>query len=267
MGLITRIKTGWKRTVNGIKEIGNRIMQGVTYVSGKAMYMVGNAAILLHWDEIAEASQELCDALQESHDLWKDRADRLQYGRLVGENTKPNKFAPDRKLRSVAESAIQTIEDHCKADKNLDETLALLTPEERLEFIQDICDDFAKRNGLMLEPVTFFLSDTLEFGNFSPSENRIKLNASLVTSDNIYLVKEQIYTVIHETMHAIQYLAIEQEKLKPGSSGYDPQLVCDWANNFLHYIRPEVDFESYRNQPLERAPFGIEWILKNHFND
>lgn len=269
MGFFQRLRTGVRNAVNKVKEIGSRIMQGVTHVAGKAVDYVEQAAMLMHWDGIAEASREVGEALQEKHDRWKERADRIQHERLVGPNTKPKQFKPSREVRAVGEAAIQAIEAQIGPNQDLHETISRQTPQERLELIERVSNEMAQRHNLKLEPIKYFFSDDLHFGNYSPSENCIRINASLVASENTYMAMEQLFTVIHETMHAIQHHAIEQEKAEAGSSGFDPQLVCDWANNFLrgHYIRPEVDPEGYRNQSVERDAYGIEWIMKNHFNN
>lgn len=254
MGLLNKVKEGF-----------SRFMQGSAHVGGELAKDVERGAMLLGWDQLANKSRELSNSLQESHDRWKDRADRYQHERLVGANTRPKQYNPDKERRAVAESAIQSIESHCKPGLNLHETLTQQTPQERLEFIEAVASDLAQRNGLQMEPVDYFDSERLRFGYFSPTENRIKINATLIASDNIYMVEEQIYTIVHETMHAIQHHAVEQELATPESSGFDTQLVCEWAENFLHYIGPGVDPEGYRNQPLERDAYGIEWILKNYF--
>ena len=252
---------------NKVKEGFNRFMQGVTHFGVGLAEGIERGAMLLGWNQLADKSREVSNALQESHDRWKDRADRCQHERVVGANTRPKQYNPDKERRAVAESAIQAIESHCKPGLNLHDTLTQQTPEERLDFIEAVASDLAQRSGLQIEPIDYFESERLRFGYFSPSENRIRINATLIASDNIYMVEEQIYTIVHETMHAIQHHAVEQELATPGSSGFDPQLVCDWAKNFLHYIRPEVDPEGYRNQPLERDAYGIEWILKNYFSN
>lgn len=269
MGLFQRIKSGVKNAVTNVAEIGCSVMEGVTYVAGKGLGYVEQAAMLRHWDGVAEASREIGNALYESHNRWKERADGYQYENIVGSNTKPKQFKPSKEVRAVGESAIQAVEAQIGPDQDLHETMSRQTPQERLELIERVSNAMAQRYNLKLGPIKYFFSDNLEFGNYSPSENCIRINASLVASENTYIVMEQLYTVIHETMHAIQYHAVEQEKAVSGSSGFDSQLVCDWAVNFLpgNYIRPEVDPEGYRNQPLERDAYGIEWILKNHFNN
>ena len=180
-----------------------------------------------------------------------------------GKSEKPSSYMPDAKQRDLENKCITRVEEKLHGQK-MDDVLRSLSPEERIQFIEDVADDAFKALGIEMEPVQYYRGDNA-LGYYNRETNRIYLNEAYVTCDNIYFVKEQIFTVFHESMHAVQWRAVEDIANGGNGMGFSKERLLEWAENFDHYIRPEVDFEAYRNQPLERDAFGLEWRMKDFF--
>lgn len=264
MGLINLLQRGKER----VKQATGRVMQCLNSVGVKVGQTLQRGFVALNWNTLAGACADFVQICESSRLKWKDRADRAQRNAVLGENTKPKNATPTKEKRALAENCIQIIENNI-GNKTLNETLANQTKEERMDFIQKLADDFQKQTGVELNTVQYYVKPGLEFGYYDREDNSVHINAAFLTSSNVYFVKEQIFTLFHEMTHALQWQSVLHAA---GSSktdlGFPREQVAEWADNFLpgHYVRPEVDFEDYRNQPIERDAYWLEWQLKNQFD-
>ncbi|MBR4562834.1 MAG: hypothetical protein IKO26_00060 [Paludibacteraceae bacterium] len=257
-----------RKVKNGIKELGSRTMQGLNAIGVGVGTLIERGALALNWNSIAQASKEFVENRELSRQKWKERAERAQRDRIIGENIKPeNSVPPTKEMRALAEQCIQIVENNISS-KSLNECLASQTPEERMEFIQKLANDFQEKTKIILNPVQYYANPGLDFGFYNREDNSIHINAVFLTSDNIFFVKEQVFTLFHEMMHALQWHSVKQVVETGKADLFSANQVAEWAENFLpgRYIRSGVDFEGYRNQPLERDAYWLEWAMKNQFD-
>lgn len=252
MGWLNKLKEGFSRGVEKVSGFGKTVLE-----------YAEKGAVMLGWNETAERCRSGIEACEESRIKWKDRADRFQADNKFGKQEKPPTYRPDSRQREIENKCISLVEDKLHGHK-MDDVLRSHTPEQRLEFIEEVAKDATTAFGIKMEPVQYYSGDS-SLGFYNREDNRIYLNEAYVTCDNIYFVKEQIFTLFHESMHAAQWQAVKDLAQGGNGMGFSKERLLEWAENFDHYIRPEVDFEAYRNQPLERDAFGLEWRMKDFF--
>jgi len=111
--------------------------------------------------------------------------------------------------------------------------------DERKEAISDLGDSIAKDLNLQEQPNIDYYNnaDEGDYGGYSPSENTIYIN-----EHNMGNPAETVDTIAHESKHCQQYERAE-----------NPQNEQDveFKENLENYIRPENDYEGYKNQPVE----------------
>lgn len=87
-------------------------------------------------------------------------------------------------------------------------------------------------------------------GGYDPSTNSIELNInSLENPDCSGLFN----TILHESRHAFQHRSV----LNPDSVSIDNNTIDIWRQNFENYISPWLDYEAYREQPVEADAFDF----------
>ena len=261
MGLIQRIK-------NRATQVTSRAVQWINAIGIKIGETINQAALAMNWTRLSDASREFVEEREASRVKWKDRADRAQRDVVIGVNTKPKEVAPTKEKRAYAEQCIQILENRI-GEKPLNEVLENQTPEQRMDFIQDLSNDFKGKTRLQLGDVKYYATPGLEFGYYDREDNSVHINTVFLTSKNPYFVKEQIFTLFHEMTHAIQWNAVANTANGDDNTyGFSLEQVAEWAINFQpgRYIRPGVDPGGYRNQPIERDAYLLEWQLKNQFD-
>lgn len=259
MGFVQRVKSRFV-------QLGSRFMQGINSIGVSVGETVSQVAIELNWVKIADACSDFVSAREASHKKWKDRADRAQRDAVIGPNVKPKVVKPTRQKRDHAERCTQILEEQCKG-KSLNETLESLDGVGRMDFLKDLCKGFQEKAGVPIDDVAFYVAPVNNCGYYSREDNCVHINVAFLTSDNIYFVKEQVFSLFHEMTHALQWHAVKN--VADGNFntyGFSLEQVAEWAINFDHYLRPEVDPEGYRNQPIERDAYWLEWMLKNQFD-
>lgn len=248
-----------------LKELGSRFMESISEV-GRDILEVGEAAaVLVGWNEAAEKCREGIEACEESRLKWKDRADQYQAQNVFGSLGPISTYKPDERQQEVEDISVSCLTRKLNGGK-LDDVLRGHTREERLEFINDIANDLAQNLGVEMKEIHYYQGRPTSLGYFCRQDNSIHLNVAHVTCDNVYCVKQQIFTIFHETMHAVQWKAVEDFAHGGDGLGYSQERLMEWMENFTNYISPEMDYEAYRKQPLERDAFGLEWEIKERFN-
>lgn len=256
MGLFTRIKEGF-----------SRLKQGLWGLAEGATKVVEKVAVLAGWQETAERCKRGVEICEEHRNKWKDRGDYYQHERMVGKLEKPKSYHPDEKMREKENKCITGMENLLQG-KQLDDVLRTQTAQERLDFIEKVQEVASESLGIETKPVVYESScNNTTMGYYCRGDNSIHLNEAFVTSDNIYFVKEQIFTIYHESMHALQWKAVENRQRGGNGLGFSTKTLREWTNNFDHYIDISIDAEGYFSQPLERDAFGLEWRMKDFFNN
>lgn len=141
------------------------------------------------------------------------------------------------------------------------------TVNERIELTRTMTYELAELYGVTISDVVFFNPDTERdmrtAGLFSPNDNSVHLNSSLLNSPNRVSFTDMMLTVMHELKHARQWAA------KSGwyDYGYSPELLFSWSANWLdgNYIDFMVDDEGYRKQPLEADAFAFMEQFRSFF--
>lgn len=117
------------------------------------------------------------------------------------------------------------------------------TIEEKESFISTIGNRILCNTGLSDVKIEF--TDNFKprtCGTYEFREKKIVINRKLL--ENPF---NAIHTELHEIRHAIQHDAV----VNPEKYSFDTQMLDQWRNNMTCYIRPELDYEAYRSQPIE----------------
>jgi len=85
-------------------------------------------------------------------------------------------------------------------------------------------------------------------GGYDPSTNSIELNINSLENPDC---SSLFNTILHESRHAFQHRAV----LNPDSVSIDNNRIDTWRQNFENYISPWLDYEAYREQPVEADAF------------
>jgi len=83
-----------------------------------------------------------------------------------------------------------------------------------------------------------------DYGFYDPENHTLNFGSSELEHDD---PREAVNTLAHEDRHAYQDWVLDHPK-----AHHDAAEVDAWRDNSDNYIRPELDYEGYRNQPLER---------------
>jgi len=96
-------------------------------------------------------------------------------------------------------------------------------------------------------------------GSFNPSTNSIELNINSLEKPNS---QSLFNTILHESRHAFQHKAVDN----PDSVSVDNNIIDIWRQNFDNYIPPWLDYEAYREQPVEEDAFDYadNFFLENN---
>lgn len=85
-------------------------------------------------------------------------------------------------------------------------------------------------------------------GGYDPSTNKIELNMNALENPDCSGI---FNTILHEARHAFQHKAVSN----PDSVSVDNNTIDTWRQNFENYISPWLDYEAYREQPVEADAF------------
>ena len=117
--------------------------------------------------------------------------------------------------------------------------------EQRAEYMRDFHNNFSELSGYSNNLHFSENMPPCNLGAFDPITKRIDLNANLLRDCNS---EEVMKTIMHESRHAYQDFAINY----PEQVSVDKATIKMWKDNFKNYISPELDFEAYCNQPVEK---------------
>lgn len=209
------------------------------------------------WNEIKQAGREICDTVKEHYQEWRARRNDRHRKAHIKEhyhNYKPSE--PDQK---VAQEVINHLDN--EFPRGIAETLIEMTGSQRVDAFEEMVKRGQEIMDIEVNQTVFFKPDESSqniCGYYDRKNNTLCLNEYMVTTDHPELIREQVYTIFHELVHARQWAAVTGKK----DYGYSSDQLLEWANNFANYVPSNVSDEDYRKQPLERDAFGFEAIIK-----
>ncbi|WP_300794665.1 hypothetical protein [uncultured Bacteroides sp.] len=121
--------------------------------------------------------------------------------------------------------------------------------EDRMRIATSFYNEVSKTMGIDTEFSFVPMPHSMQ-GGYDPSTNSIELNInSLENPDCSGLFN----TILHESRHAFQHRSV----LNPDSVSIDNKTIDIWRQNFENYISPWLDYEAYREQPVEADAFDF----------
>ena len=208
--------------------------------------------------EVAEATVEAVDWIEEKVSAWiKPGPPKTFAATPIIEET----FTPQIEIMSNAVNEVfpQGIQE---ASKNM-------SPDQRVEKLAELTNTIATTIGLSEEipEIAFFVPENQRdffksCGEYDFVTNTIRLNLAMIANERPKRYEEQVYTIIHELHHALQYKAISAwaEGGNYKQYGIPEGLIAEWAKNLSddNYIKPTENMRDYFFQPVEQSAFWIE---------
>lgn len=149
------------------------------------------------------------------------------------------------------------------------QTLISQSPQQRVQTFSRLVDKAASAMNLSRTPELHFFNPSPEestvMGFFNRHEHTLNLNVAMIACSDPKMMEEQVYTVLHELMHARQWEAVKGLASIPPQNkfGYSIGQIVVYALNFANYVNPHENPEAYSRQPLERDAFGFERRVKS----
>lgn len=142
--------------------------------------------------------------------------------------------------------------------EKIEQKMKSLSKEERVKLIVQLIEGAVDNYDVKIDKVNFLHTDEIGdcvCGFYDLETNSISINLDYIICDDDVMLYHIVGTVFHELRHAQQFRSIT-----------DPDYnVCSeeqrqlWALNFApgHYISCEVDYQTYRDQTVERDARAI----------
>ena len=126
-----------------------------------------------------------------------------------------------------------------------------LTPEERIDVLQNLETEVARIEHRDALPVKAEDLGDCVYGQYSPQTNDIAINADLLESDSMEDYKQVLNTYFHEGRHAYQFYNLLVERVEPNDMIFE-----SWKVNLevLGYNSGDYGifgYEEYYTQPVE----------------
>ena len=160
-----------------------------------------------------------------------------------------------RKIDDVEmkKGCIETVADFYR--EGLDEKFEEEGLSGRCEICMDFYENIKDHMGIDAE-LSFKDMPESSLGGFVPGKNKIELNAKMLEDSSC---EELLNTLIHESRHAFQERAV----LNPESVTVSDKVIAVWKENMDNYIRPQLDFEAYEIQEIEKdANYYADGVMK-----
>lgn len=148
----------------------------------------------------------------------------------------------DIELSDRLRHTLQSIEDG-----KLLEYLKSLPFEQRKEYIEKFLLPLVCKEMSVSPKFLDWFQNESTIGYYCEKYRGIALNELYLASDNDYILRVFINTIIHECKHARQWDAVAGRN----THGYSDELILKWRINFQDYIAPEESDEGYVKQPVE----------------
>lgn len=161
-----------------------------------------------------------------------------------------------RQARKTAESFFGRPAEYEKSAGIAGETLAALSPQRRMAFVEDFVYGLLDLYGMSACDVIITDSEQIFagaeiascVGKCSFEEGLIYLNSHFLFQEDERMLRKCAVSAVHEVRHMMQWQAVHG-KLEL----YIPEdQIRIWRRNLSgNYIRSAMDFEAYYNQPVE----------------
>ena len=131
--------------------------------------------------------------------------------------------------------------------------------EDRMRIASSFYNEVSDAMGIDAD-FSFVPMPYLMEGGYNPSNNSIELNINSLENPNCASL---FNTILHESRHAFQHKAVAN----PYSVSVDNNIIETWRQNFDNYISPWLDYEAYREQPVENDAFDYADSIFPEDND
>ena len=238
---------------SGLKSLGTKLVNGVVKVTECTLEVCSNVARCC-----ADKCHEYAERVKKWHipDKPKDPVPKQ-----VKEYYEPVAQDASRIVREKFPNGVKAACEQCNG-------------KELVQRVAGLVNEAAACLGVENPPeVELFTPDNIEdtfrlYGAYNRRENKLKLNLPMIVSGEPELLHEQISTVFHELVHARQHRAVEAwcNGKSVEEFGYTEEYVATLADNFVHYTKPEENYEAYTKQPVEAEAYYLESRIKSLYN-
>lgn len=245
---------GWlSRKLN---QAGVWIAKTANTISAKATERIADVAGFFGAHNTEETLRESAEHFREKREKWDNRLRNLKIEDNFVSAGGSEPESPDIEK-------IKDVQDYFKtkyATRSTSDTFRGMSQTERCSEMEQIAKDVSKILGIKEEPkIVFVTDDKRTFGSYCHKDNTLSLNVTNVGCNDPRLYVEQVSTVVHEMVHAMQFQVI----LSDNNYGYSQELIKEWRLNAIDYFKPEDGDLLYRTQPLEAWAFGYEKAIRN----
>lgn len=122
--------------------------------------------------------------------------------------------------------------------------------EQRCELALGFYGRIKENMGITSEIGFSFFEDPMTLGGFDRYTNRITLSADMLQNADC---RDLLSTIVHEARHSFQLKEVSSH-----DSIVPEGIRSSWKYNFDHYIPPELDYQNYRSQPIEKDAYQYE---------
>lgn len=212
---------------NLIQTLGSKIRQGYEWLKSKA--------------------KAISDKIQEWYNRYKAYRARLKQHReyldsVLDSSLEYTPETADVELQKKTKHLLDSMEDG-----HLFEHIKKLSFEERKEYFEKVLLPAVCKEMNVSPAFLGWFQSTSTAGFYNEEHQGIAINELFLASDNDYVLRVMINTIIHECKHAMQWDAVTGRN----AHGYSEEIIAVWKRNFQDYIAPEESDEGYVKQPVE----------------
>lgn len=192
-------------------------------------------------------AKSICDKIRTWHERYVQYLERAKLHReyidsVLDSSLDYNPEENDISLRERLTKVLGEIEGG-----NLFEHIKSLSFEQRKLYFEKILLPLICKEMNITPDFIGWFQDNNTIGFYREADHGIALNELFLTTDDEYVLRTIINTVIHECKHAMQWDAVSGRN----THGYSQDLIDSWERNFNDYISPEESDEGYIKQPVE----------------
>ncbi|MBR3524722.1 MAG: hypothetical protein IKO11_02650 [Lachnospiraceae bacterium] len=208
---------------------------------------------------VTATGNEAAAAVRDKRNWWQKFWDWI-----TGKKADDYDITSDEQEKAADEAMKRQLWEVLQDEKYSQENWDRASIEERKQILQDYMYEVMKIYGLkdvkptiVWDPNATYEDDGVTMGYYSPDRHTVTLNEN-VLSDGISWCDsyDLLATVSHELRHAYQHEAVDH----PTRFMVSQDTIDAWADNFKpgHYIDPDVDYDGYLDQPVERDARDFE---------
>ena len=240
--------------INTGKRVHASISRGLCSLAAGVNTVVADVACAFGNKEYENERREVAEDWRRKREKWDNRVKELRIKAKVERYMQDAEPEVVRRTKSVKSYFSNRYSERKASDKLRD-----MTVQERVDEIKTVAQDMATVLGIKDAPKVEFVQPTEKesyMGMYDHSKNTLFINLAYIDSKDPRAYVEQVSTVVHEMLHALQW----QVMLSDDTQGFSKELVNSWRHNALHYVTDDPWL--YRHQPLEAFTFGIENAIK-----